>query len=168
MTTAVALERLVLDALPATVCAVDLDGRITFVNRQWTRSGQVASPIPVDDVVGSYVWTAMPDIAPREQMERAFAVLREGRAQSLTWEVPLALSDQDQSAVVQVSAMHDGHSVVGFVVSSLDASHNGRWRDRLLDTVIALSSAVSADRVFLELARQLRRTMGCEALAIAT
>ena len=168
MTTAVALERLVLDALPAVVCAVDLDGRITFVNRQWARSGHGGTTTQPDDVVGSHVWSVMADVAPRAQTERAFALLREGRAQSLTWEVPRIDGDQDQSAIVQISAMHDGHSVIGFVFSSIDATQGSRWRDRLIETVTALSSAISTDRVFQELARQLRRTMGCEALAVAT
>ena len=162
MATAVALERLVLDALPGTVCAVDLEGRITFVNRQGARTPHVAS-IP-DDAIGSLVWTAMSDIAPREQTERAFALLREGRAQSLAWEIP---REQDRAALVQVGPLHDGHSVVGFVFSSIDAAPSQRWRDRVIDAAAALSPALSTDRVFQELARQLRRAFGFEAVAVA-
>ena len=31
------LERQVLDALPITIYTVDLEGRLTFLNRAWTR-----------------------------------------------------------------------------------------------------------------------------------
>ena len=34
------LERQVLDALPITIYTVDLDGRITFMNRSWSRFAQ--------------------------------------------------------------------------------------------------------------------------------
>ena len=34
------LERQVLDALPMTIYTVDLDGRITFMNRSWARFSQ--------------------------------------------------------------------------------------------------------------------------------
>ena len=165
MNTAVALERLVLDALPGTVCAVDLEGRITFVNRQWSRAPHgSAGP---DDAVGSLVWSAMPDIAPREQTERAFAQLREGRAQSLSWEIPRTPQERERAVLVQVGPIHDGHSVVGFVFSSIDAAPSQRWRDRVVETATALSSALSTDRVFQELARQLRRSFGCDAVAVA-
>ena len=34
------LERQLLDALPMTIYTVDLDGRITFMNRSWARFAQ--------------------------------------------------------------------------------------------------------------------------------
>jgi signal transduction histidine kinase len=167
MTTAVVLERLVLDALPGSVCAVDLEGRITFANRQWMRSAHGANAPLVEDVVGSPVWGVIAGVASREQIERAFALLREGRAQSLAWETSRGTVEQDRSFLMQVSAIHDGHSVVGFVFSSVDTTPSLRWRDRLIDASTALAPAVSADRVFQELARQLRKSFGCEAVAIA-
>src|SRR5690242_11241851 len=158
MTTAVALERLVLDALPGSVCAVDLDGRITFVNRQWMRAAHGSNAPSPDDVVGSPVWSAIPDVAPRVEIERAFALLREGRAQSLGWEVSRASIDQDRALLVQLSAMHDGHTVVGFVFTTVDVAPSLRGRDRLIEAVTALAPAITTDRVYQELARQLRRS----------
>ena len=82
-------ERHVLDALPFTVYKVDLDGRITYMNRSSTRFAQTnGSPSlgEEDAVVGVPIWDAIADVATRDQIEQAMATLREGRAPSLAWE----------------------------------------------------------------------------------
>ncbi|HET9013500.1 MAG TPA: PAS domain-containing protein, partial [Gemmatimonadaceae bacterium] len=68
------LERRVLDALPITIYAVDLDGRLTFLNRSWARFAQSnGAPELCDEraVLGSSIWDAIPDGAVRAQVEQA-------------------------------------------------------------------------------------------------
>ncbi|CAN5760079.1 hypothetical protein BH09MYX1_BH09MYX1_34650 [soil metagenome] len=50
--TSVATQRAILDALPALVCLVDADGRITVVNRTWRHVADVDAPASVDAGVG--------------------------------------------------------------------------------------------------------------------
>jgi PAS domain-containing protein len=77
-------ERAVLDALPLTVWTVDLEGRITSVNRSWGRFAEAnGAPGLADEVQvqGTSIWDAVSDPASREQMERAHgAPARRSRA----------------------------------------------------------------------------------------
>ena len=77
------LERQVLDALPMTIYTVDLDGRITFMNRSWARFAQSNGAPQLGDedtVIGTSIWEAIADVATREPIEQAMATLREGRS----------------------------------------------------------------------------------------
>lgn len=170
MSTTIALERQILDALPITVYTVDLDGRITFTNRSWARfarangAPQLAEPV---DACGQSIWSAMSDGSSRQQIEEAMALLRAGRAQSLSWEFPCSSPEEERIFLMQVSAIHDGHQVTGFAFSTVDITPSHRAREVLIDTGMALAHTISVDRVLQEVARQLRRAMTCDAIAIA-
>jgi signal transduction histidine kinase len=165
-----ALERLVLDAVPITVYAVDLDGRITLANRAWSRFAQSnGAPQLADEasVLGMSIWDAISDVASRDQIEHAMATLRTGRAQSVTWEFPCNSPDEERVFVMQVSALQEGHTVVGFVFSTVDITPSHRSREVLIDTGMALARSISADRVIQEVGSQLRRIAACDGIAIA-
>ncbi|MDB4882807.1 MAG: hypothetical protein JWL95_1573 [Gemmatimonadetes bacterium] len=164
------LERQVLDALPITIYTVDLDGRLTFMNRSWARFAQANGAPQLcdeDTVLGTSIWEAIADIATREQIERAMETLREGRASSISWEFPCSSPTEERIFLMQVSALGDGHTVVGFAFSTVDITPSHRWREVLIDTGIALAHTISVDRVLQEVAQQLRRAMACDAVAIA-
>jgi signal transduction histidine kinase len=164
------LERLVLDAVPITIYAVDLDGRITLVNRAWSRFAQAnGAPQLADEssVLGMSIWDAISDVAPRQQIEHAMTSLRAGRAQSVTWELPCNSPEEERVLVMQVSAVREGHAVTGFVFSTVDITPSHRPREVLIDTGMALARAVTVDRVVQEVASQLRRIAACDGIAIA-
>ena len=166
----VALERLVLDAVPVTVYAVDLDGRITLVNRAWSRFAQAnGAPQLAEEsaVLGTPIWSAISDVAPRQQVEHAMATLRSGRAQSVSWEFPCSSPDEERIFVMQVSAVREGHTVTGFAFSTVDITPSHRSREVLIDTGMALARTISVERVVQEVASQLRRIPGCDGIAIA-
>jgi signal transduction histidine kinase len=163
------LERQVLDALPITIYTVDLDGRITFMNRSWARFAQSnGAPQLCDEgtVLGTSIWEAISDVATREQIEQAMATLREGRAPSVAWEFPCSSPVEERIFLMQVSALGEGRSVNGFAFSTVDITPSHRWREVLIDTGMALARTISVDRVLHEVAQQLRRSMACDAVAI--
>src|SRR5918999_2681949 len=169
-TTTATLERLALDAVPVTVYAVDLDGQITLTNRAWSRFAQAnGAPQLADEpsVIGTSIWTAMSDVASRQQIEHAMATLRTGRAQSVTWEFPCSSPEEDRVFLMQVSALREGHAVTGFVFSTVDITPSHRAREVLIDTGMALARTISADRVVQEVGSQLRRISACDGIAIA-
>jgi signal transduction histidine kinase len=164
------LERLVLDALPVTVYAVDLDGRITLTNRAWSRFAQMnGAPQLAEEpsVAGTSIWNAMSDVASRQQVEHAMAALRTGRAQSVSWEFPCSSPEEERIFLMQVSAVQEGHTVTGFVFSTVDITPSHRSREVLIDTGMALARTITADRVVQEVASQLRRIAACDGIALA-
>src|SRR6476659_3015999 len=164
------LERQVLDALPFTVYTADLEGRITYMNRSSTRAAQSnGAPHSGDEeaVIGVPVWDAIAGAATRDQIEQAMATLREGRAPSVAWELSRSSPAEERTYLMQVSAIGEGRAVTGFTVSTVDITPSHRWREALIDTGMALAPTMSADRVFHEVAQQLRRALACDALAIA-
>jgi signal transduction histidine kinase len=164
------LERQVLDALPFSVYTADLEGRITYVNRSSARAAQGnAAPQPGDEdaAIGVPVWEAITDAATRDQIEQAMATVREGRAPSVAWEFPRSSPAEERVYLMQVSAIGEGRAVTGFTFSTVDITTSHRWREALIDTGLALARTMSVDRVFHEVAQQLRRTMACDAVAIA-
>ena len=164
------LERQVLDALPMTIYTVDLDGRITFMNRSWARFAQSNGAPQLGDeraVIGTSIWDAIADAATRDQIEQAMATLREGRASSITWEFPCSSPGEERVFLMQVSALGEGRAVTGFAFSTVDITPSHRWREVLIDTGMALARTISVDRVVHEVAQQLRRAMACDAVAIA-
>jgi signal transduction histidine kinase len=163
-------ERQVLDALPLTVFAVDLDGRITFVSRAWSRfAGTAGTPQLGEEssVIGLPIWDAMPDVAPRTRIESAMAQIRGGRANTLTWEFPCDGSAEERVCLMHVSALVEGHTLTGFVFSTLDISSSHRSRAILIDTAMALAQPISVERALQEVSQQLRRATGCDAVAVA-
>ena len=163
-------ERHILDALPITVYAVDLEGRVTFVNRAWSRfAGANGAPELTDEVavIGSSIWDAMSDIAPRAQIESAMSQLRAGHAATLTWEFPCSSPEEERIFLMQISPLVDGHAVTGFVFSTVDITPSHRSREVLIDTGMALAQPISVERVLQEVSQQLRRATGCDAVAVA-
>src|SRR5918992_5703890 len=168
--TTAALERLGLDTVPVTVYAVDLDGRITLTNRASSRFAQAnGAPQLADEtsVLGMSIWDAMSDGVTRQQIEQAMATLRAGRAQSVAWEFPCNSPDEERVFLMQVSALREGHAVVGFVFSTVDITPSHRSREVLIDTGMTLARTISADRVVPEVGSQLRRIAACDGIAIA-
>jgi len=164
------LERQVLDALPFTVYTADLEGRITYVNRSTARSvPSNGAPQHGDEeaVIGVPVWDAIADAAPRDQVEQAMATVREGRAPSVAWEFSRGAPAEERTCLMQVSAIGEGRAVTGFTFSTVDITPSHRWREALIDTGMALAHTMSVDRVYQEVAQQLRRATTCDAVAIA-
>src|ERR1700716_2587193 len=164
------LERQVLDALPITIYAVDLDGRITFLNRSWARFAQAnGAPQLCDEraVLGSSIWDAITDAGVRTQMEQAMATLREGRGTSLSWEFPCSSPTEERIFLMQVSAIIQRQAVTGYAFSTVDITQSPRAREVLIDTGMALARTISVDRVLHEVSQQLRHAMACDAVAIA-
>jgi signal transduction histidine kinase len=167
---AVALERQLLDALPITIYSVDLDGRITFTNRTWSRfASSNGAPQLCDEhaVIGTSIWEAITEPQAREQVEQAMATLRTGHATSLTWEFPCSSPTEDRVFLMQVSALGDAQTVVGYAFSTVDITPSHRSREVLIDVGMALARTISVDRVLQEVSQQLRRAMACDAVAIA-
>ncbi|MDB4906932.1 MAG: hypothetical protein JWO05_1716 [Gemmatimonadetes bacterium] len=164
------IERLTLDALPVTVWTVDVEGRITFVNRSWSRFATAnAAPTFLSEelkVLGSSIWDVVRG-EERAQIEHAMESLRSGRSQSLSWEFPCDSPDESRVFLMQLSAMREGSQVVGFAFSTVDITQSHRVREVLIDTGMALARTISVDRVAQEVAQQLRRSLACEGVAIA-
>jgi hypothetical protein len=178
-------ERNVLDALPLTVYTVDLDGRITSANRSWSRfaeangAGQLADEATI---VGTSIWNALVETGSREQVERAMALLRTGRAPVVRWEFPCSSPEEARVFLMQVAPLHgsasdaidgdpttatDAHAVTGYVFSTVDITPSHRSREALIDTGIALSRTIDLDRVFHEVAYQVLRAVPGDAFALA-
>jgi signal transduction histidine kinase len=186
-------ERQVLDALPITVYTVDLEGRITSANRSWSRFASAnGAPQLADEgaLIGRSIFDAIADQASRDQIERAMALLRTGRAPAVTWEFPCSSPDAERVFLMQITPLRDSgngelgmgsgesaavtpnsplpHSPVsGFVFSTVDITPSHKSREALIDMGIALSRTIALDRIFPEVAQQVRRALGCEAFAIA-
>jgi signal transduction histidine kinase len=132
------LERRVLDALPVTVCAVDLDGRVTFVNRAGGRpTGERAA-------LGSAIWDVLGDPATRIPVEHAMATLREGGA-PVSWELSLDSSTGERVLLVQVGALLEGQVVAGYTVTTVDVttSHRSREQKQRVAAVADVSTGVA-------------------------
>jgi two-component system sensor histidine kinase HydH len=124
-----ALERQLLDALPITIYTVDLDGRITFTNRSWTRFAQSSGAPELCDeraVIGSSLGDAITDAGVRSELEHAIATLREGRATSLSWEFPCSSPTETRIFLMQVSAIADAQVVSGYAFSTVDITPSRR------------------------------------------
>ena len=164
------LERRVLDALPITIYTVDLDGRITFLNRSWSRFAQSnGAPQLCDEraMLGTSIWEAISDSTVRTQVEHAMTTLAEGRSTSLSWEFPCSSPTEERIFLMQLSALRDALAVTGYVFSTVDITPSHRSREVLIDTGMALARTISVERVLHEVSQQLRRTMSCDAVAIA-
>jgi signal transduction histidine kinase len=164
------IEQRILDALPGIVCTVDLDGRVTGINRSRTRLAADLADLPIAgkrEPLGVPVHEALGPAGPREHLESAMALLRTGRAQNVTWEVPRGAGPDDATLLVQATPLLDRASVAGFCFSLTDITESRRIQDSLVASGIALARAVGLERVFQEVAHQARQVMSAEALAIA-
>ncbi|HEX2716507.1 MAG TPA: ATP-binding protein [Gemmatimonadaceae bacterium] len=164
------LERRVLDALPNTVYSVDLDGRITSVNRAWgdfARGNGAPQLASIDAVVGRNVFDATSDPMARDQIRRAMDELRSGRSARVAWEFPCSSPDEDRILLMQVSPITRGRKLDGFVFSTVDITPSHRSREALIDVGIALSRTIALERVFHEAAHQVQRVVPGDGVAIA-
>jgi signal transduction histidine kinase len=163
-------EQHVLDALPFRICTVDLEGRITSANQSWSAQPLRADAPGADaerSIVGAPLARTVADERSRAQIERAMELLRTGRAQTVSWESTAGASDGDHVFLMQVSPLHDGHAVNGYVFSSADITPSHRSRESLIDAGIALSRPIAVDRTLHEMAQQIRRTVPYDAIAVA-
>ncbi|MEO8336411.1 MAG: ATP-binding protein, partial [bacterium] len=143
---------------------------LTFLNRSWSRFAQSnGAPQLCDEsaVLGASLWDSIADPAVRTQIEAAMTTLSEGRATSLSWEFPCSSPTEERIFLMQLSAMTEGRTVTGYTFSTVDITPSHRSREVLIDTGIALARTVSVERVLQEVSQQLRRTMDCDAVAIA-
>ena len=170
MSSTVPLERQVLDALPITIYTVDLEGRLTFLNRSWSRFAlSNGAPQLCDDgtVLGTSLWDSIVDPPMRAQLEQALHTLREGRATTLSWEFPCSTPTEERVFLMQVSAMTDGRAISGYAFSTVDITPTHRSREVLIEAGMALARTISVDRVLHEVSQQLRHAMACDGVAIA-
>jgi two-component system sensor histidine kinase AtoS len=127
----------VLDALPITVYAVDLDGRITFVNRPEARADE-------GSILGAAIWDVVGDPTLRVPMEQAMATLRQGGA-ATSWELPLRSPTEERVLLVQVGPLLEGQTVSGYTVATVDltASHRAREQKQRVAAVADVSTGVA-------------------------
>src|SRR5690348_11687106 len=98
VTIATQLERQILDALPVSVYAVELEGRVTFANRPWIQFA--APPQESLDAITTesdplYIWDVLAKLAPRERIEEAMRRLRAGHTKTVQWELPYRSPDEE-------------------------------------------------------------------------
>jgi signal transduction histidine kinase len=132
------LERRVLDALPVTVYAVDLEGRITFVNRTGAERADEHAAL------GSAIWDLLGGPAMRIQLEQAMSALRQG-GPSTSWELPLQSPTGEHAHLVQVAPLLEGQTVTGYTVATVDltASHRAREQKQRIAAVADVSAGVA-------------------------
>lgn len=162
--------RRLLDALPFTIWSVDLDGRITAANSMWSRfaTDNGAPGIAAESaVLGCSVFDSVADDPSREQIERAMTLLRERRVPLVRWEFPCNSPSEERVFLMQVTAMEEDGEVCGFVFSTVDITPSHRSREALINTGIALAEAIALDRVYEEVAQQLRRAVPSTGFVIA-
>ncbi|MFN8718281.1 MAG: ATP-binding protein [Gemmatimonadaceae bacterium] len=162
--------RRLLDALPFTIWSVDLDGRITAANSMWSRfaTDNGAPGIAAESaVLGCSVFDRVADDPSREQIERAMTLLRERRVPLVRWEFPCNSPTEERVFLMQVTAMEEDGEVCGFVFSTVDITPSHRSREALINTGIALAEAIALDRVYEEVAQQLRRAVPSTGFVIA-
>jgi signal transduction histidine kinase len=162
--------RRVLDALPLTIWSVDLGGRITAANSAWSRfaTENGAPSLSVEaDIVGRSIYDNVADDASRLQIERAMSLLRQRMVPVVRWEFPCSSPEEDRVFLMQVTALQDGDDITGYVFSTVDITPSHRSREALINTGIALAEAIALDRVYAEVAHQLRRAVPSTGFVIA-
>ncbi|MEJ7812404.1 MAG: ATP-binding protein [Gemmatimonadaceae bacterium] len=165
-----AFARRVLDALPNTIYTIDLDGSITSVNQAWSRFAESngAPHLALEsDVRGRPIWAMIGDAAAREQVERAIVLLRSGRVDAMSWEFPCDSPTERRTFLLQVAPLREGHTVTGFVLSTIDITPSHRAREALIDMGTALSRTIELDRVYHEVSQLLRRAIPYDGFALA-
>jgi PAS domain S-box-containing protein len=166
-------ERSVLDSLPLTVYTVDLTGHITSTNRAWSQFASANGGEPLAEearVRGKSIFDAIADSGSREQIERAMALLRAGRVPVVSWEFPCSSPEEERIFLMHVTPLHDGddHAVSGFVFSTVNITPTHESREALIATGIALSRTIDLDRVYRDVALQVRRAVRGTAFCLAT
>lgn len=171
----VPFERAVLDALPLTVWTADLEGRLTSINRSWAQfAADNGAPGLADpaSVAGRSIWDSIGDDGSRAELERAMRTLLDGRAPVVRWEFPCNSPDEERVFLMQLSPLREGAdrgdpAVTGFVFSTVDITPSHASREALIDTGIALSRTLDLERVYREVAQQVRRAVRGQAFCLA-
>ncbi len=149
---------------------MDLEGHITAANRSWSRfaADNGAPGIALEtSVLGCSIFESVSDDASRDQIERAMQLLRERRVPVVRWEFPCSSPTEERVFLMQVTALLDDDRVEGYVFSTVDITPNHRSREALINTGIALSEAISLDRLYEEVANQLLRAIPSTGFVIA-
>ena len=140
------LERQLLDALPITIHAIDLDGRLTSVPQTASRFGDepgAQSAPPAGALPGASIWDLTGAGFTREQVEHAMQRLRMGRARVVRWELSPAADDR-RVLLAQMTPLHDdSRAVTGFVVSTTDVTSVTREREAATEASLALARATA-------------------------
>jgi len=162
-------ERQLLDALPVSIYALDLDGHLTSVHQAASRfedAGHLAAALS-DEHRGAAIWDALHDTMSRDQIEHAIHVLRTGRAPVVRWEVA-RMPDDQRVSLAQMTPLHDeSHAVTGFVVSTIDITPFERAREAAVDCGLALSRTVDLEHAYQEAAHQLRHALRADTVIVA-
>ena len=164
------IARQLLDALPFTVYSVDLEGRITHVNRSWVDfARENGAPALASDAaaIGMSIWEALPDRGAKAQVSRAMDALTGGRARHVRWEFPCSSPEEERVFLMQISPLREGEAVIGFVFSTVDITPSHQSREAMIDTGIALTRTLDLERVYLEVGQQARRATNADSFALA-
>ncbi len=163
-------EHPLLDALPVSIYALDLDGNLTRVHQAQPRFSEDGGPLAVtvgDSSRGTPIWDAMRGTMSRDQIEHGMQLLRTGRAPVVRWELDRT-PDDHHVALAQMTPLHDeAHAVTGFIVSTVDITSLDRAREAVADSGIALARTVDPDGAYHEAAQQLRQTLRADVVIIA-
>jgi signal transduction histidine kinase len=162
------MERQLLDALPVSIYALDIEGRLTSVHQAATRFSEdgASGPIVGNEGHGTAIWDAMPDRMSRSQVEHAMHLLRTGRSSVVRWESRAA--DDHHVALTQMTPLHDdAHAVTGFVISTSDITSLVRARDAAVSSALALARTTDPEHAFHEAAFQLRQTLRADLIIVA-
>ena len=163
-------ERQLLDALPVSIYALDLDGNITSVHHAAHRFSDDGGPLAAaisDRGRGAAIWDAMPATMSRGQIEHGMQLLRTGRAPVVRWELERA-PDDNHVSLAQMTPLHDeAHAVTGYVVSTVDITSLDRDREADVDSAVTLARTVDVDGAYQEAAQQLRRVLRADIVVIA-
>jgi len=162
------LERQLLDAIPATIYTLDADGRLTSVHSPSARFADelAAAPHPHDGI-GRPIWELADSSFSRDHVEHAMRHLRAGRAPVVRWEITAA-GDDRRTLLAQMTALHDeSRAVTGFVVATTDVSASTGARDDFLAATLTLSRTFEPDRIYQEIAAELRHSLRPDIVVIA-
>lgn len=154
-----------LQALPFTVHTVDLDGRITSVNRNGERGDPAFA---IDEGIPGRSILEVLDASSRARAASAMEALRTGRATVVAWET--ARDDDTTGRVLlhHVAPLQgDDRAVEGFVFATVDITASHQAREAMLDVGGALARTLTPDQLHRELARQLRLAVDAQAHALA-
>ena len=164
------LERQLVDAVPVSIYAFDLDAHVTSIHLAAARFGEdtgLAAQATADETRGRPVWDAMQGRLSREQVEHGMHLLRTGRAPIVRWELNPAPHDR-RTLLAQMTPLHDeSHAVTGFVISTIDITSVERAREASIESGIALARAIDVDHALLEAAQQLRQHVRPDLIVMA-
>jgi signal transduction histidine kinase len=165
------LERQLLDAIPVSVYAIDLDARLTSVHHAAARFGEDGLGLLAsigDDAGDRPIWEHAAGALPRQQVESAMLHLRAGRAPVVSWEVARGDADDRRAVLAQMTPLHDdSHAVTGFVISTTDITATHRAHGASMAAGIALARTIEMERAYHEAAQQIRHVVRADLFVVA-